>query len=228
MVKKRKLKTNIKIGAVAILATTALGTSIHAIQHTNIVQKEYANMVDILSKEVSELNAQAQQQETEIVQKEEEIQRLNSDITSREDEVNKLNEKLKKLQEEKEDLENQLSLKKEAEEKVLATKQTSWSGVKLSPQLGSIQGPSGKETYYNLPMQGVVNNSHRDGIQGEYWERDDGAKMLGNYILAACDVTGTVRNRYDLVETSLGTAICADTGEFAASNPYQIDISVNW
>lgn len=105
---------------------------------------------------------------------------------------------------------------------------STWSGQVLSQSAGAIQGPSGKETYYNLPMDGVVSNAHRDGITGDYWVRNDGAKMLGSYILAACDVTGSVHNRYDIVETSLGQAICADTGGFAAGNPYQIDIATTW
>ena len=77
-------------------------------------------------------------------------------------------------------------------------------------------------------MTGVVNNTKSAGISGEYWVREDGAKMIGDYILCACDVTGTAHNRYDIVETSMGLGICADTGAFAATNPYQIDIATTW
>ena len=31
-----------------------------------------------------------------------------------------------------------------------------WEGIVLTPVLGRIQGPSGVETYYNLPMEGVI------------------------------------------------------------------------
>lgn len=103
-----------------------------------------------------------------------------------------------------------------------------YQGGVLTPSIGTIIGPSGKETYYNLDMSGVVSNSHRDGIEGDYWVREDGVKMLGDNILAACDVSGIVHNRYDLVSTSLGTAICADTGTFALSAPTQIDIATAW
>lgn len=103
-----------------------------------------------------------------------------------------------------------------------------YQGGVLTPTIGTIIGPSGKETYYNLDMSGVVANSHRDGIEGDYWVREDGAKMIGDNILAACDVSGAVHNRYDLVSTSLGTAICADTGTFALSDPTQIDIATAW
>ena len=103
-----------------------------------------------------------------------------------------------------------------------------YQGGVLTPTIGTILGPSGKETYYNLDMSGIVSNSHRDGIEGDYWVREDGVKMLGDNVLAACDISGAVHNRYDLVSTSLGTAICADTGTFALSDPTQIDIATAW
>lgn len=105
---------------------------------------------------------------------------------------------------------------------------SSYSGATLNASNGTIQGPSGKETYYNLNMNGVVANAKGAGVEGDYWVREDGAKMLGNYVLAACDVTGAVHNRYDIVSTSLGDAICADTGYFAYSDPYQIDLATAW
>ncbi len=103
-----------------------------------------------------------------------------------------------------------------------------YNGPVINRSRGTVQGPSGKETYYNLNMSGVVANSRRAGIQGEYWVREDGAKMLGDYILCACDITGRVHRRYDIVKTSIGLGICADTGTFAKRNPSQIDIATNW
>ena len=105
---------------------------------------------------------------------------------------------------------------------------STWNGAVLTASTGTVVGPSGKETYYNLPMGGVINNTRAAGVQGNYWVRDDGAKMYGDYILAACDVTGMVHNRYDIVNTSMGQAICADTGTFAYDNPYQVDIATTW
>ncbi len=98
---------------------------------------------------------------------------------------------------------------------------TSFSGV--------YYGPSGKETYYNLNMSGVVSVMRNMGFDEEnypYWVREDGCKMLGNYIMVAADLS--VRKRGTLVETSLGTALVCDTGSFAASNHNQIDIATNW
>lgn len=96
----------------------------------------------------------------------------------------------------------------------------------LTPSAGVFYGPSGKETYYNLPMGGVISIAQAAGIQGDYWERADGAKMYGNYIICACGFD--VRPRGTIVETSLGTGICLDTGTFAYTDPYQIDLAVTW
>ena len=101
-----------------------------------------------------------------------------------------------------------------------------WDGSVLTPWMGVNYGPSGKETYYNLNMNGVIALMQAAGYYAEYWVRDDGVKMYGDYVMAACGFD--VRPRGTIVETSLGTAICADTGTFSYSDPYQIDIAVNW
>lgn len=98
---------------------------------------------------------------------------------------------------------------------------TSWSGV--------YYGPSGKETYYNLNMSGVVNIMRGMGFSEEeypYWVRDDGCKMLGDYIMVAANLD--LRSRGSLVETSLGTGLVCDTGGFAYGNRTQLDIATNW
>ena len=53
-----------------------------------------------------------------------------------------------------------------------------------------------------------------------------GVKMLGDYIICACAFS--IRPIGTLVETSLGTGICLDTGSFAYSDPYLIDIATAW
>ena len=83
-----------------------------------------------------------------------------------------------------------------------------------------------KETYYNLPMDGVISIAKSQGIEGEYWVREDGCKMYGNYIIVAANLD--IHPRGSLVETSLGTGIVLDTGGFAASNPNQVDIATDW
>ena len=102
----------------------------------------------------------------------------------------------------------------------------SWNGSVLSPSAGVNYGPSGKETYYNLDMSGVVSIMRGMGNNDPYWVREDGCKMLGNYIMVAAHL-GT-HPRGSLVETSLGTGIVCDTGGFAAGNANQLDIATNW
>lgn len=103
---------------------------------------------------------------------------------------------------------------------------TTWNGSALSPFTGTVMGPSGKETYYNLNMSGCVANMRAIGNNDAYWVRSDGVKMLGNYVMIAADFATRPLGSY--VETSLGTGIVVDTGSFAYSNPSQIDIAVTW
>jgi len=87
-----------------------------------------------------------------------------------------------------------------------------------------------KETYYNLPMDGVISWARiklpDDMKDLEYSVRADGCKMFGDYIIIAANQT--VHPYGSLVETSLGTGIVLDTGGFALTNPNQVDIAVNW
>ena len=77
-----------------------------------------------------------------------------------------------------------------------------WDGPVLNRVIGTVEGPSGKETYYNLNMTWIIEYMHEQGYEGEFWVRDDGV--------------------------NLGTAIVCDTGTFIYDNPYQIDIAVRW
>lgn len=101
-----------------------------------------------------------------------------------------------------------------------------WKGPVLTKSRGTITGPSGKETYYNLNMDGVVSIMRGIGNDDEYWVRDDGCKMLGDYIMVAADLS--IRPRGSLVDTSLGKGIVCDTGSFTNTDPYQLDIAVSW
>lgn len=105
----------------------------------------------------------------------------------------------------------------------------SWDGPVLNSYIGTVHGPNGKETYYNLPMHGVVQIMRDAGFseaEYPYWVRDDGCKMLGDYIMVAADLS--IRPRGSIIETSLGTALVCDTGSFVNYNSTQIDVAVNW
>ena len=112
------------------------------------------------------------------------------------------------------------------EELANQTRSLYWDGPVLTRSKGSVYGPSGKETYYNLNMSGCVRNMNRRGYYYEVWVRNDGCKRFGDYIMCAANLG--VHPFGSLVECSLGTCIVVDTGGFAAGNPNQLDIAVTW
>ena len=86
-----------------------------------------------------------------------------------------------------------------------------------------------RETYYNLDMSGVVSIMRNRGFSEKefpYWVREDGCKMLGDYIMVAANLN--VYARGSVIETSLGPALVCDTGGFASNHPYGVDIAVDW
>ena len=99
----------------------------------------------------------------------------------------------------------------------------------LTKERGVFIGPSGRETYYNLPMEGVINVMRGMGYDEErypYWIREDGAKMLGPFVMCAANFE--TRPRGTILDTSLGEAICVDTGGFVKTHPDGIDLATNW
>ncbi len=97
----------------------------------------------------------------------------------------------------------------------------------LTRDLGLIEGPSGNETWYNLNMDGVIKIMYEAGYEEyQYWIREDGVKMFGQYVMCAADLE--LHPRGTLVETSLGMGIVCDTGTFTYEDPYRIDIAVTW
>ena len=103
------------------------------------------------------------------------------------------------------------------------------SGSNLDAYHGTCNGPSGKETYYNLPMNGVIRIMRNMGYSEEeypYWVREDGVKMFGDYIMVAADLN--IRPKGTILECSLGTAIVVDTGDFAKTNHTQLDVATSW
>lgn len=102
-------------------------------------------------------------------------------------------------------------------------------GGHLTKSGGVFYGASGKETWYNLPMGGVIRIMREAGfseLTHPFWIREDGCKMLGSHIMVAANLE--LRPRGTLVETSLGTGIVCDTGSFCQKDKTAIDIAVNW
>ena len=111
--------------------------------------------------------------------------------------------------------------------KTTSTSQSNYNGAVLNRSCGTVQGPSGKETYYNLPMQKVVNMMHSRGIAGDYWVRGDGVKMFGDYVMVATDTRRYPKGT--LIQTSLGVGIVADhCGSAQSYGGIWLDIAVTW
>lgn len=181
---------------------------------------EVADEIDSLMSVASETNATASETDAGIsyiaeTEKQKAIER--------QEECKKFTEDLRKKQEEaarkaEEEQEEQTAVE------AVAEPQTG-TGV-LNRTLGTVMGPSGKETFYNLDMGGVIAIMQSMGYYADYWVREDGVKMYGDYIMVAANLS--IRPKGTLVQTSLGMGIVVDTGAFAATNPYQLDIATTW
>lgn len=112
------------------------------------------------------------------------------------------------------------------EEKTVEEESKKWDGPVLNSYVGIVSGPSGNETYYNLNMSGVVANMESLGYDYDYWIRDDGVKMYGDYVMCAADLS--TRPKGTVVETSLGEGIVCDTGGFVSWDHNRLDIATNW
>lgn len=106
---------------------------------------------------------------------------------------------------------------------------TTWKGAKSTKANGGVYGPSGQETYYNLPMDNCVANMRKRGYDAKrypVWTRKDGAKMFGHYVMVAAN--WKIRPLGTVIETSIGWGIVVDTGTFVKTSPRGVDLAVNW
>ena len=86
-----------------------------------------------------------------------------------------------------------------------------------------INGVAHRETYYDLPMSGVM----RACGGGEYRVRSDGAKVdADGYILVAASLSNYPR--CSIVDTSMGPGKVYDTGGFALRYPHGFDLATDW
>jgi hypothetical protein len=93
----------------------------------------------------------------------------------------------------------------------------------LTAKLGTIQFEGHKETWYDLPMQKVVKSAQNIGIPCEYWVREDGVKMFGQWVIIAAHPS---KIKYSRVQTSLGEGIILDVHE--VDDTELIDIATDW
>lgn len=106
---------------------------------------------------------------------------------------------------------------------------TDRTGIVLEKNRGTFDGPSGHETWYDLPMQGVIRLMRARGYSEDkypYWIRDDGVKMFSDYVMISANLD--IRPKGTILETSLGTGMVCDTGSFIEEYPYGLDIAVDW
>ena len=145
----------------------------------------------------------------------------------RQEEREKFMNDLRRQQEEEAARKAEEEQKRQEEQAVVeaAVEPQTGTGV-LNRTLGTVIGPSGKETFYNLDMSGVIAIMQSMGYYADYWVREDGVKMYGDYIMVAANLN--IRPKGTLVQTSLGMGIVVDTGGFATTNPYQLDIATTW
>lgn len=100
---------------------------------------------------------------------------------------------------------------------------TTLFAIMLTAGLGRIQYGNHTETWYNLPMDKCVQRAQDMGIPCEYWVRDDGVKMFGQWVIVAAHPSKT---RYTRVQTSLGEGIILDFHTSPDTELY--DIATVW
>ena len=96
---------------------------------------------------------------------------------------------------------------------------------KLTRSLGRVDGVSEVETWYNLPMDLVIENMRKRGYsEADYlfYIRNDGVKMFGDFVIVAADLNKYPRG--SVVYTTLGQGMVLDTGE----DLDVFDIAVIW
>lgn len=106
--------------------------------------------------------------------------------------------------------------------------ESTYDGPVLTKSGGTNYGPRGKETWYNLKMGRCIDIMRANGYSVEeypYWVREDGAKMLGEYVMVAANTY--IYEKGTLLETSLGTGIVVDHCVRSTYDP-GVDICVTW
>ena len=209
-----------------LLITFILVFSIHK---NNVEYKQLNSKLDTIASDcdaqqesITRMNEQNELLQQRIQELEEEVTNLKEDLDN---EIFRLDDKIDAVEIAKEEV-RKTYVASASPTVAAATTSYNYPTEGLTKSGGVNYYGEQKETYYNLNMNGVVNNAQNAGIEGEYWVRDDGTKMYGDYIIVAANQE--VYPYGSTVETSLGTGIVLDTGGFAAGNPTQVDIATDW
>jgi len=207
-----------KIIIIAVLALVEL----FLIWYISQGDAQRQKFIEVLQGQVETLESQLVSYTDSLEDSSNTIDNLNITIEEQDEIIEELIEQQEKLTETQQALISEIELLKTAQEySVVPGRLTRAGGVAW------FEGH--KETYYNLPMDMVVMYAQQR-IAGyadkEMWIREDGCKMLGDYIMVAADQT--VHPYASIVMTSLGEGIVVDTGAFTMWNSEQIDIATNW
>ena len=93
----------------------------------------------------------------------------------------------------------------------------------LTARLGTITYNDHRETWYDLPMQRIVERADSIyGLSDVYAVRSDGVKTYNGFVIVAADKSipyGTV------IETSRGTGLTLD---YHTTDADVVDIATNW
>ena len=81
-----------------------------------------------------------------------------------------------------------------------------------------------QESWYNLPMENIIERANLIYGENPYWIREDGVKMYGPFVICA----GTSSRYGEVIDTSLGKGLILDTGDFVKEDPDKIDIATAW
>lgn len=95
--------------------------------------------------------------------------------------------------------------------------------VILTARAGKITCNGHTETWYDLPMDKVIQRAKDMGIPAEYWVREDGVKMMNQWVIVAAHSS---KIRYTRVQTSLGEGIILDY--HTCPDPELYDIATAW
>lgn len=172
-----------------------------------------------------------------------ELDKLKENDKAHTDQINGLNEMIELLKKDLQNKEKELKQKIDEVEQAKAEKKAVEQAVitasyeptpAYNPPVSGLTPTSGinnfnghTESYYNLPMEKVIEQARNFGIEGEYWVNpENGVKMYGDYVMCACNYD--IYPIGSLVETSFGTGISLDTGAFIAWNPTNVDIATSW
>lgn len=219
------------LGKFIMLTAVFLCGAIVLVNIHSSVAKTQLHISEVEQKSYEEMQAMSYDYSLEIQTLREEIDRLDKEKAEQDKLIAYQNDLIDTYDQKFDDLHKEVDaytkvLEREAPKFQLPT---TWKGAKSTKANGGVLGPSGQETYYNLPMNNCVANMRKRGYDAKrypVWTRKDGAKMFGHYVMVAAN--WKIRPLGTVIETSIGWGIVVDTGTFVKDSPRGVDLAVNW